>query len=273
MDKSRSTGFLTLVVLAGVFCLLVGLFGCDAAAAGAGMPDPNKTLYTATAYASPDEGGTALLKMAADTGAPLQRTLSGDFANQDIELQAEAKNGFVFSGWDITPSSVVFQSGDASSASCVIVAPEESMVAQANFTSTDEEDDDPLPVDNKVTALSLTGLVDVPMPRRPPELFVAGMYLNNENDLNRSPDQWRVTSLEWRKGGIAFTGAEFVSGTVYTARLTLDAKSGYTFTGLPANAFTSLDGVVTCDAGSGDSITVDITFPATTEDFGAGFGV
>ncbi|XOQ48503.1 MAG: hypothetical protein ACFWUM_06240 [Eubacteriales bacterium] len=81
---------------------------------------------------------------------------------------------------------------------------------------------------------------------------------------NRTP----ITSINTTQytGAVAWSGSpeKFLGGTVYTATITLTAKPGYTFSSLGANSFT-LTGAssVTHDAGSGNTLTVTVTFPST----------
>jgi hypothetical protein len=125
-----------------------------------------------------------------------------------------------------------------------------------------------------VHALVVTGLVTVPDTRKTPDVKPEEGYLNNENSVNGTPDQWHVEGLAWfigASGGDALSG-DFVGGTVYRAKLTLAAEKGYTFNKLPANSFTSGDGTVSHDEGSGQTLDITITFPATNIDMGGGFG-
>ncbi|WP_457945454.1 InlB B-repeat-containing protein [Caproiciproducens sp. LBM24188] len=79
-----------------------------------------------------------------------------------------------------------------------------------------------------------------------------------------------ITSINTTQytGVVAWSSSpeKFLGGTVYTATITLTAKPGYTFSGLGANSFT-LAGAssVTHDAGSGNTLTVAVTFPKTSE--------
>jgi hypothetical protein len=68
---------------------------------------------------------------------------------------------------------------------------------------------------------------------------------------------WAVT------GGADHTGA-FVGGPAYTATVTLNAASGWTFAGIGANTFSHSGAVlVTNTAGAGTTIVVTIAFPGT----------
>jgi hypothetical protein len=57
----------------------------------------------------------------------------------------------------------------------------------------------------------------------------------------------------------------FATSTAYTAAITLNAKYGYTFDGVAANAFTVTGATsATSDAGSGKTLTITAPFPATS---------
>jgi uncharacterized repeat protein (TIGR02543 family) len=65
------------------------------------------------------------------------------------------------------------------------------------------------------------------------------------------------------------SGDKFAASTVYTATITLAAKTGFTFTGVGANFGFTLTGVtgatVSNTADSGDTCTVTAVFPSTTD--------
>ena len=66
-------------------------------------------------------------------------------------------------------------------------------------------------------------------------------------------------------GTVSWSGnpAKFLGSTTYTAIVTLTAKSGFTFDGVAQNAFTYEGGIAANPAGSGNTMTVTIVFPAT----------
>jgi hypothetical protein len=100
-----------------------------------------------------------------------------------------------------------------------------------------------------VDNMDLTYHVPVPVWGGTPVMYVSdGQYTGNV--------VWKVTS-----GGQTLSGL-FESGTGYTATVTLIAASGYTFSGVGANAFnhTGKDTI----SNAANSRTVTITFPATT---------
>jgi hypothetical protein len=99
-----------------------------------------------------------------------------------------------------------------------------------------------------VSALNLTALVTAPVRDAAPDITA----INTE--------QYTGT-IEWYTGGALFTGPTFAASTIYRALVTLDAKSGYTFSGVGVNNFIHL-GADTAANGA-DSGTVTITFPAT----------
>jgi hypothetical protein len=72
-------------------------------------------------------------------------------------------------------------------------------------------------------------------------------------------------SIEWKQGNDDFTATAFAVNTVYTAVLTLTPVTGYTFTGVGANAF-SYDGATSVtNAAGGNKVTV--IFPKTGSQF------
>ncbi|MDR2500028.1 MAG: hypothetical protein LBD37_02970, partial [Treponema sp.] len=72
-------------------------------------------------------------------------------------------------------------------------------------------------------------------------------------------------TIAWKTANGAHSG-NFAVSTAYTAEITLTVKSGYTFDGVGANAFT-YSGVagVTNPAGQGSGLAVTIIFPATSD--------
>jgi hypothetical protein len=73
-------------------------------------------------------------------------------------------------------------------------------------------------------------------------------------------------AISWKKwdgtSSTNFSG-NFAPSTVYQATVSLTAKTGFTFTGVNANSFTYTGTTATNPAGSRNTITVTITFPAT----------
>ncbi|MDR2477386.1 MAG: leucine-rich repeat domain-containing protein, partial [Treponema sp.] len=122
----------------------------------------------------------------------------------------------------------------------------------ALFTACDQ------PVDNDKSSLTidqldLSGLVAAP-------------GIGNTPDTAITTAQYTGT-IAWKdSSGAVHTGA-FAASTVYTAHITLTAKSGYTFLGIAAGSFTYSGAAVSQSAGSGTSLTLTITFPATAGSF------
>ncbi|MDR2662551.1 MAG: carboxypeptidase regulatory-like domain-containing protein, partial [Treponema sp.] len=85
---------------------------------------------------------------------------------------------------------------------------------------------------------------------------------NPQTMTNTTSSVYQSVTINWKKGAAAHSGA-FQAGTVYTAVMTLGAKSGYTFSGLPANSLTHTYGTVSHLAGTGTSLYVEITFSTT----------
>jgi phage gp45-like len=80
-----------------------------------------------------------------------------------------------------------------------------------------------------------------------------------------SPVNNNISSAEYT-GTVTWNGnpSTFAANTVYTATITLTAKSGYTFDGVAANSF-NVNGATSTNnvTGSGTSITVTAVFPST----------
>ena len=72
-------------------------------------------------------------------------------------------------------------------------------------------------------------------------------------------------SIAWsRTGGAGHSGA-FAGNTLYTATITLTARAGFTFNGVPADFFL-IDGAATTNPeGNGNTIVVTANFPATLD--------
>jgi hypothetical protein len=104
---------------------------------------------------------------------------------------------------------------------------------------------------NRVNMLALDRLVTAP-----------------EKDAAPVTDPFSTTqyrgAIAWQlEDGTPFAGSAFMGSTVYRVRLSLSARTGFTFTGLPENAFTYTGAAsVTNAANSG---TVFITFPAVSD--------
>jgi hypothetical protein len=157
-----------------------------------------------------------------------------------------AKSGYTFAGVKAN----AFTHADAASAAGSVANVADSGTVTITFPETG-------PADAALVsdeALNLTALVDKP-------------------ETDGTPDTDAIDATEYT-GTIAWTdendnpfeGATFAAGTVYKAVVTLTAKSGYTFVGVQANAFTHDDAdsnVATPVANATDSGTVTITFPET----------
>jgi hypothetical protein len=108
----------------------------------------------------------------------------------------------------------------------------------------------PATADAVVSAFSLDGTVRAPVRAAAPDTTAI-----NETQY--------TGSIAWQtSGGTPYTGT-FAADTVYKAVVTLNAKSGYTFTGLGADSFSYTGATVT---NAEDSGTVTVTFPATEKD-------
>jgi len=79
------------------------------------------------------------------------------------------------------------------------------------------------------------------------------------------PQTQYTGAIAWKESnGTDNAPANFAASTVYKAIVTLTAKEGYTFTGVTENSFSHSGATTVANAaGSGATITVTITFPAT----------
>jgi len=103
----------------------------------------------------------------------------------------------------------------------------------------------------KVSALALTALVTAPAANAAPVTTPI------------AETQYTGT-VAWQKSDdTAFTGPTFEASTVYKALVTLNTRSGYTFTGLTANSFTYTGLSPVTNVESANRATIIITFPAT----------
>jgi hypothetical protein len=113
---------------------------------------------------------------------------------------------------------------------------------------------DPDPKDTVVNAgLNLTSLVTAPAKDAAP--------------ITTFTAQTQYTgAIVWQTNAGAAVIGNFAAGTVYKAVLTLTAKSGYTFDGIGANAFTYTGATSVTNAANSGVVT--ITFPATAAEGG-----
>ncbi|EHQ90653.1 cell wall-binding protein [Desulfosporosinus youngiae DSM 17734] len=98
---------------------------------------------------------------------------------------------------------------------------------------------------SKVDALDLSGKLTAPL-------------------KNATPITTGIETAQYT-GTVAWSGSPvtFLGGTAYTANVSLTAKPGYTFSGLAENSFTFTAASVTHAAGSGNTLSAAVTFPAT----------
>lgn len=104
----------------------------------------------------------------------------------------------------------------------------------------------PTPAPAQVTNLDLTGKLTGP---------VMGVSPMTSFDS----DQYTAT-VTWSD-----SPTQFLSGTAYTANLSLVAKAGYTFLGVGQDTFTYSGASVTNNEGTADRLEVRVEFPATAE--------
>jgi hypothetical protein len=154
-------------------------------------------------------------------------------------LSLAAKTGFTFSGVpadSFTYSGAIVGNAAGNGAAITVTI---------TFPATAAPD-----ADTTVNALALTSLVTAPVRDAAP--------------VTAAIDTAQYTgTIAWQKGdGSSFSG-NFAAATVYQAVLSLAAKTGYTFTGVPADSFTYSGATVTNPAGDSSAITVTIAFPAT----------
>ena len=107
-----------------------------------------------------------------------------------------------------------------------------------------------------ITDLDLTLKVPAPVRDAVPVLFFAAAGYTG--------------TVAWEPAVAA--GPKFAGGTEYTAAVTLDAKAGWTFTGIPeapeTGSFTHGSGTVSHGAGASKTLNVTLSFPATMKDVG-----
>jgi hypothetical protein len=163
--------------------------------------------------------------------------VSGNFAAGTVYkavVTLTAKDGFTFTG--------VVASGFTHNAATSVTNDKDSGTVTINFPATAAEG-----ADTSVNILDLTGEVTAPVKDAAPTTTA----------INTT--QYTGT-IAWQTTAGAPVSGNFAAGTVYKAVVTLTVKTGFTFTGVAANAFTHSGATVTNAAGSG---TVTITFPAT----------
>jgi uncharacterized repeat protein (TIGR02543 family) len=107
------------------------------------------------------------------------------------------------------------------------------------------------PEDTVVNAFDLTDMVAAPVQDHEPDTGPI------------DTTQYTGTITWWENDGVNPALTVFAADTVYEAVVTLTAKTGYTFTGVAADSFTYTGATVTHGAGSGNTLTVTITFPKT----------
>jgi hypothetical protein len=100
-----------------------------------------------------------------------------------------------------------------------------------------------------VNILDLTGKVTAPVKDATPA-----------TTFSKTPQY--TGAIVWKKADDTAVSGKFAAGTVYKAVVTLAAETGFTFTGVPKDAFTHDDATKVANAAS--SGTVTITFPAVT---------
>ena len=104
--------------------------------------------------------------------------------------------------------------------------------------------------DAVITQLDLSGLVTAPVTGAAPDTTAIDAA------------QFSGT-IAWKTANGEAVSGNFAANTVYKAEITLTAKTGHTFTGIAAGIFTYTGASVTHAAGSGNSLTITITFPQT----------
>ncbi len=102
-----------------------------------------------------------------------------------------------------------------------------------------------------VNALALDSLVTAPVTGATPSTAAIDQT------------QYTGTVTWYESDGITPVAGSFAESTVYTAKVTLSAKAGYTFTGVAPNSFTYTGATSVTNAA--DSGTVTITFPTTAD--------
>jgi hypothetical protein len=193
---------------------------------------PVKGAAPVTAFTATDQyTGVIVWQTAAGTA------VSGNFAagtEYKAVLTLTAKTGYTFTGLGAN----VFTYGGATVSNAA-----NSGTLTISFPATAAEG-----TDTTVTALDLSGKVTAPVKDAAPVTTFT------------ETDQYTGV-IVWKTAEDGEVSGNFAAGTVYKAVLTLTAKTGYTFTGLGADAFTYTGATsVTNTANSG---TLTISFPAT----------
>ncbi|GHV66708.1 hypothetical protein AGMMS49928_02030 [Spirochaetia bacterium] len=169
-------------------------------------------------------------------------TFTGAFAAAtayQAELNLTAKDGFTFDGvaansFTYTGATVTNDAGNGTSLTVIITFPETA------------------DVDTTVTDVDLTAYVTSPVKNATPDTVLHVLSTNAQYS----------GSVAWQDNPTTFAAE-----TVYTAIVTLNAASGFTFDEVAANSFTySGATLVTNSAGNSTSLTVTITFPKTAAD-------
>jgi hypothetical protein len=171
------------------------------------------------------------------------QTLAGGtaFASQTVytaTVTLAAKDGFTFEGVEANKFT---HSGTGTATN-----PANSGVVTIVFPATGGTVDSPA----TVTALALTGLFDAPVTGE------AAAAAITETDQYTGTIAWSYGNSETLTGEAAFA-----ANTVYTATVTLNAKSTWHFTGVTANSFTY--GELTTVTNAANTGTVTIVFPST----------
>jgi len=78
-----------------------------------------------------------------------------------------------------------------------------------------------------------------------------------------------ITETTQYKGSVIWDNGNpstFAASTIYTATITLTAKTGYTLTGVPVNSFNTVAGATSVIGNAADSGVIKATFPKTNDE-------
>jgi hypothetical protein len=199
------------------------------------FPAPVKNAAPATAISDHAQyTGTIAWKKPTDNTAH-----SGPFAASTAYtavVTLTAKTGYTFSG--VTANSFTY-TGATSVANAA-----NSGVVTIVFPQTVAENED-----NPVSAFALGGLFTAPARGAAPETTIIHAQYTG--------------TIAWKAGTEDHTG-NFAASTAYTAVVTLTAAEDYTFTGATADSFTYTGAASVASTTGNETVTVTITFPATT---------
>ena len=161
----------------------------------------------------------------------------------------------------------------------VVYKAEISLSATTGFTFNDVAENSftvsGAPVGTTVTNSAGSGTVTVTFPETAPAAVTETTITGLTAPVVGETPVTTITATDEYTGTVSWnpTDSPYKCAVVYTATISLSAKTGFTFNGIGENSFT-VDGAdsVTHSAGSNKSLTVAVTFPETAPAAESGFG-